>query len=50
MKRYTYEITNYPSGETGVLVSLLLFRSAVVGGEVYTTSLDGFMHGLAMPE
>ena len=50
LKRYTYEITNYPSGETGVLVSLLLFRSAVVGGEVYTTSLDGFMHGLAMPE
>jgi hypothetical protein len=49
VKRYTYEITNYPSGESGVQVSLLVYRSAVVGGEVFTTSLDGFMHGLAMP-
>ena len=49
VKRYTYEITNYPSGETGVQVSLLLYRNTVVGGEVFTTSLDGFMHGLTMP-
>lgn len=49
VKRYTYEITNYPSGETGVQVSLLIYRNAVIGGEVFTTNLDGFMHGLAMP-
>ena len=49
VKRYTYEITNYPSGETGVQVSLLIYRNTVIGGEVFTTSLDGFMHGLAMP-
>ncbi len=49
VKRYTYEITNYPSGETGVQASLLVYRDTVIGGEVFTTSLDGFMHGLAMP-
>ena len=49
VKRYTYEIKNYPSGETGVQVSLLVYRNKVVGGEVFTTSLDGFMHGLSMP-
>ena len=49
VKRYTYEVLNYPSGEEGVQVSLLIYRNTVIGGEVFTTSLDGFMHGLAMP-
>lgn len=49
VKRYTYEITNYPTGETGVQISLLVYRDTVIGGEVFTTSLDGFMHGLTMP-
>ena len=49
VKRYTYEITNYPSGETGVQANLLLYRTTVVGGEVLSPQLDGFLHGLAMP-
>jgi hypothetical protein len=49
VKRYTYEIYNYPSGETGVQANLLIHRSAVIGGEVLSPRLNGFLHGLAMP-
>ena len=49
IKRYTYEIYNYPSGEEGVQVNLLVCRNTVVGGEVLSPKLNGFLHGLAMP-
>ena len=49
IKRYTYEVYNYPSGETGVQANLLLYRNTVVGGEILSPRLDGFLHGLAMP-
>ncbi len=49
LKRYTYEITNYPTGETGVQASLLIYRNTVVGADVLSPALDGFIHGLAMP-
>lgn len=49
VKRYTYEIFNYPTGETGVQVNLLICKNTVVGGEVLSPRLDGFLHGLAMP-
>ena len=48
-KRYTYEITNYPSGETGVQANLLIWKNTVIAGEVLSPRLDGFLHGLAMP-
>ena len=49
VKRYTYEILNYPSGESGVQVNLLIHKNTVVGGEVLSPQMDGFIHGLAMP-
>lgn len=49
VKRYTYEVLNYPTGETGVQANLLLCKNTVVGGEVLSPRLDGFLHGLAMP-
>lgn len=49
VKRYTYEVTNYPSGESGVQVNLLIYKDTVVGGEVLSAQLDGFLHGLVMP-
>ena len=48
--RYTYEITNYPTGEEGVQVSLLVFKNTIIGGEVISPTADGFLHGLSMPE
>ena len=49
VKRYTYEVTNYPTGEAGVQANLLLYKNTVIGGEVLSPQLDGFLHGLAMP-
>jgi len=49
VKRYTYEILNYPTGEEGVQAQLLIYKHKVVGGEVMSPRLDGFLHGLAMP-
>jgi len=50
VKRYTYEITNYPTGETGVQAALLVYKNKIIGGEVLSTSPDGFIHGLEMPK
>ncbi|MDD4715712.1 MAG: DUF4830 domain-containing protein [Oscillospiraceae bacterium] len=47
--RYTYKILNYPTGETDVQANLLMYKSTVIGGDVCTTALDGWMHGLAYP-
>lgn len=49
VKRYTYEITNHPSGESGVQVNLLIYKNTVVGGEVLSAQPDGFLHGLTAP-
>ncbi|MCD8004555.1 MAG: DUF4830 domain-containing protein [Oscillospiraceae bacterium] len=49
VKRYTYEITNYPTGESGVQAALLVYKNRVVGGEVLSVELDGFLHGLTYP-
>ena len=50
VKRYTYEISNYPTGESGVQISLLVYRNTVIGGEVLSPTADGLLHGLARPE
>ena len=50
VKRYTYEVTNYPTGEAGVQAGLLIFRNTVIGGDVLSAQLGGFIHGLEMPE
>ena len=49
VKHYTYEITNYPTGETGVQAALLVYKNTVIGGEVLSVQLNGFLHGLEMP-
>lgn len=49
VKRYTYEVTNYPSGESGIQANLLIYRGTVVGGEILSPQLDGFLHGLTRP-
>ena len=46
---YTYAITNYPN-EPDVRCDLLVRKDRVIGGNVYTTALDGFMHGLKPAE
>ena len=49
VKRYTYQILNHPTGESGVIANLLIHKNTVVGGEVLSPNLNGFLHGLSMP-
>ncbi|HJB25141.1 MAG TPA: DUF4830 domain-containing protein [Firmicutes bacterium] len=46
VKRWTYEITNYPD-EPQVVANLLVYEDKIIGGDVSTVRLDGFMHGFA---
>lgn len=50
VKRYAYEIKNYPTGEAGVQAGILIYKNRVIGGEVLSAQLNGFIHGLTMPE
>ena len=42
--RYTYEVTNYPGDIDGVRANVLVIGSEIVGGDVCTLKIDGFMH------
>lgn len=50
VKRYAYEILNYPTGEIGVQAGLLLYKNTVIGGEVLSARVNGFIHGLSQPD
>ncbi len=49
VRRYSYEILNHPSGEDNVRITLLVYKDKVVGGDVASPALDGFMHGFEYP-
>ena len=49
VKRYTYQVNNYPTGETGVQAGLLRYKNTVIGGDVLSAQLGGFIHGLERP-
>lgn len=43
---YTYTVTNY-SGYTGnVVADLYVLKNEVIGGDIHSLAIDGFMHGL----
>jgi len=46
---YTYLIKNYITDEEGVAANLLIYKDKVIGGDVCSKRLDGFMHGLMRP-
>ena len=50
MKCYTYDVLNYPNGEENIRVNLLVYKERLVGGDVCSLRLDGFMHGLQLPQ
>ena len=53
VKKYTYKITNYPLADSKlegtVYANLLVYQSEIIGGDVSSVALDGFMHGFSMP-
>lgn len=53
VKRWTYAVKNYPGYETRkdvIQLSLLVYDGTVVGGDVSSLELNGFMHGFDYPE
>lgn len=44
--RYTYEVTNYEGYEGKVLANLLIYKNRVVGGDICSADVGGFLHGL----
>lgn len=52
VKRWTYEILNYPGykSDSGCIrANLLVYNGLVVGGDICSAELGGFMHGFERP-
>lgn len=47
VKRWTYTIKNYPGyeGQECIKINVLVCKGEVIGGDVCSVRLDGFMHG-----
>lgn len=45
-KLYTWQLNQYPTGEEGVTISLLLYRDKVIAADVSAAQADGFVHGI----
>jgi len=43
--RYTYEITNYEGYEGTVYANVIIYKNKVIGGDVCTADVEGFIHG-----
>ena len=43
--RYTFTITNYPDYQGTVLANVLVYRNRVIGGDVCSADVTGFVHG-----
>ncbi len=49
VRRYTYEIKNYPGYEGKVYVNVLMHKNRVIGGDVCSSDVNGFIHGFRAP-
>ena len=45
-ERCSYRLLDYPGCEEHVYLILYLYRGRVIGGDIHTAALDGFMHEL----
>lgn len=45
LMRYTYEVTNYEGYEGTVYANLLIYKNRVVGGDICSADMSGFLHG-----
>ena len=43
---YTYRVLNYPNATCEVLACLYVYNNQVIGGDIHSTALNGFMHGI----
>ncbi len=47
--RYTYEVTNYEGYDGTVYATVLIYRNKVIGGDVCSADVKGFIHGFVKP-
>lgn len=45
LTRYTFEVTNYDDYEGKVYANVLVYRNKVVGGDICSADVSGFVHG-----
>ncbi len=45
LTRYTFEVKNYEGYEGRVLANVLVYRGKVVGGDICSADVEGFVHG-----
>lgn len=45
LTRYTFSVTNYDGYDGKVLANVLVYRGKVVGGDICSADVDGFVHG-----
>ena len=43
---YTYTVTNWPDGAQKVIADLYIYNDRVIGGDIHSTDLHGFMIGI----
>lgn len=48
VKKWTYTVTNYPEyeGSQSIKINLLVYKGKIIGGDICSVELDGFMKGL----
>lgn len=49
VKRYTYNVLNYPDQPQGVHANLYLYGDTVIAGDITASGPDGFIAGLRFP-
>ncbi len=45
---YSLKITNYPKDSKNVYATILVKEGKIIGGDIHSTELNGFMHGFKM--
>ena len=50
VKRYVYEVLNYPDTTESYYLTLLVHKDTVIGGDVTSSAQNGLMQGLQYPE
>ena len=48
IKRYTYQLTNYPDQDEPMQIALLIYKNRVIGGQIQSAS-GSVLHGLTLP-
>lgn len=47
--RCTYKVTNYPDYAGEVVANLIIYRNRVIGGDICSSDVDGFIHDFTFP-